>query len=354
MQVYFQSLNYSMANEDTTLEYELARKLEAKNILTVGGSGSRALPFLALPIESLTIVDVSPDQLLFIELKLQTIKQLERQDAIHFWTSEDANLRETIFEKLNLEQKFKDFYQFHAGQNPKSPPLFWGKWEKTFITFSKITSKVFSASVREKLFSAENPHEYFKQKIQGPRWSFLLRLFGNKALFNSLLYKGSFVKKNSPLSYFEYYYQAFERLFHLNVRRSHFLQLNLFGKVFCEEGLPIEFDPDIFAKIKASKLGPTYQQGSVFDRPEATLYNLVSLSNVPSYLSGDIEKDYLQVLAKNVAKDGVVVNRFYLRRTENTNESGYSDITKEHAGLISQELVQMYQVQLLKKTAHGS
>jgi hypothetical protein len=47
-----------MANDDTTLEYKLAQKIEAKNILTVGGSGSRCLPFLALPINQLKIVDV--------------------------------------------------------------------------------------------------------------------------------------------------------------------------------------------------------------------------------------------------------------------------------------------------------
>jgi S-adenosylmethionine-diacylglycerol 3-amino-3-carboxypropyl transferase len=354
MQTYFQSLNYSMANEDTTLEYELARKQSAKNILTVGGSGSRALPFLALPIESLTIVDVSPDQLLLIELKLQTIKQLEHKDAITFWTSEDAATREAIFQKLKLDQKFRDFYHFHVKQNPKLAPLYWGKWEKTFRTFSKLVSLFFSKGVREAAFKTDKPAAFFKDHIRGFKWDTIIKIVGNKAMFNSILYKGSFIQKNSALSYFEYYSQAFERLFALDIRRSHFLQLCLCGKVVREEGLPIEFDPILFARIKASNIAPIYQQGSVFERPEATLYDFVSLSDVPSYLSGEIEKNYLQMIKKNVADSGVVVNRFYLRTTEQTNESGYKDITQEHSGIISQELVQMYQVQLLQKTGHGS
>lgn len=354
MQTYFQSLNYSMANEDTTLEYELARKINAKKILTVGGSGSRALPFLALPIDALTIVDVSADQLLLIELKLQTIKQLEHRDAITFWTSEDAAAREIIFQKLKLDQKFQDFYRFHAKQNPKLPPLYWGKWEKTFRTFSKITGLFFSKNLREAAFKTDRPGTFFKEHIKGIKWDAIIKIVGNKAMFNSILYKGSFIQKNSALSYFEYYSQAFERLFSLDIKRSHFLQLCLCGKVVREEGLPIEFDPILFARIKASNVTPNYQQGSVFERPESTQYDFISLSDVPSYLSGEMEKNYLQMIKKNVANSGVVVNRFYLRTTEKTNESGYKDITPEHVGIISQELVQMYQVQLLQKTNHGS
>ena len=354
MQNYFQSLNYTMANEDTTLEFELARKLNSKKILTVGGSGSRALPFLALPLEALSIVDVSADQLMLIELKLLTIKQLEHQDAVLFWTSEETRVREEIFNKLKLEQKFQDFYHFHTEQNPKIAPLFWGKWEKTFIKISKITSFFFSKKLREALFTTDKPWQLYQDYIRGVKWDILLKIVGNKAMFNSILYKGSFIQKNSKLSYFDYYYQAFERLFALDVKRSHFLQLCFCGKVVTPEGLPIEFDPELFARIKASTITPQYIQGSVFERPESTQYDFVSLSDVPSYLSGDIEKNYLQMIKKNVAKSGVVVNRFYLRSTENTNESGYQDITQNHSGPISQELVQMYQVQLLQKSSHDS
>ncbi|MBA2404179.1 MAG: DUF3419 family protein [Bdellovibrionales bacterium] len=350
-QNYFQSLNYSMANEDTTLEYELARSLNLKSILTVGGSGSRALPFLALPLEHLTIVDVSPDQLLLIELKHQTIKQLSHADTLTFWTDESLQLRKEMFNKLKLDDKLHAFFKFHTDKNPSAAPLYWGKWEKTFQTFAKLTKVMFSEKVREGIFSAEDPYEYYQKNIKGKKWNLLLKIVGNKAMFNSLLYKGSFIQKNSALSYFDYYFQAFDRLFNLDVKRSHFLQLCFCGKVLFPEALPIEFSPEIFKKIKASSITPTYQQGSVFERTEATQYDFLSLSDVPSYLSGDIEKNYLQNISANVAKNGVIVNRFYLRTTEQTNEASFQNITVDHRGLISQELVQMYMVQILKKVS---
>lgn len=353
MQHYFQSLNYSMANEDTTLEYELVRSLRSKKVLTVGGSGSRALPFLALPIDELTIVDVSPDQLILIELKLETIKQLEHKEAVQFWTSEDGKLRSQIFSKLNLSSKLQEFYQFHLSLNPKNPPLYWGKWEKTFKTFSKITGFFFSQKLKEALFFSDKPYKFFEEHIKGFKWDTMLRLIGNKAMFNSILYKGSFIQKNSKLTYFEYYSEAFERLFRLDIKRSHFLQLCLCGKVVREEALPIEFDPILFERIKHSKVIPRYENGSIFERPESTEYDFVSLSDVPSYLSGEIEKNYLQMTRKNMANQGVVVNRFYLRVTENTDQTGFEEITSQHSGIISQELVQMYQVQILKRITSG-
>jgi len=349
-QNYFQNLNYSMANEDTYMEHRLIEKLNSKSILTVGGSGSRALPFLAHNPDNLRIVDVSADQLMLIELKLETIRQLSRTNAISFWTSENDQETEAIFNQMKLDEKFKPFFQFHLKNNPGVPPLYWGKWEKTFITFSKLTKLLFSKKVRVGVFSAPNPYKFYEENIKGIRWSMLLKLVGNKAMFNSLLYKGSFIKKNSPLSYFDYYHGAFDRLFKLEVKKSHFLQICLCGKVLHEEGLPIEFSEELFSKIKNSTTKPVYQQGSIFERPEDTKYDFISLSDVPSYLSGDIERNYIQMLSKNVASGGVIVNRFYLRSTENTDLSGFKDITNQYQNIISEELVQMYQVQLLQKS----
>ncbi len=348
---YFQNLNYSMANEDTYMEYRLVQKLDAKKILTVGGSGSRALPFLAVNPEELRIVDVSPDQLLLIELKLETIKQLTRSNAISFWTSVNDQETEAIFNQLKLDDKFKPFFLFHLKNNPGIPPLYWGKWEKTFIAFSKLTRLLFGQEVREGVFLAPNPYKFYEENIKGLRWSMLLKIVGNKAMFNSLLYKGSFIKKNSALSYFDYYHGAFDRLFKLEIKKSHFLQLCLCGKVIHEEGLPIEFSEELFNKIKNSPTRPVYQQGSIFERSEDSKYDFISLSDVPSYLSGDIERNYIQLLAKNVASGGMIVNRFYLRETENTDLNGFEDVSKQYQDIISEELVQMYQVQLLRKSS---
>lgn len=345
---YFQSLNYSMANEDTTLEFELARRLNSKAILSIGGSGSRCLPFLALPIDQLHIVDVSPQQILFIQFKLETIRQLTREDAITFWLSPESQVRQKILDSMKLTQELLAFYKAQDQHQPDHAPLFWGKWERTFQTFAKLTALFFSQTIREGLFQTQDSYNYFQQHIKGWRWNLLLKIVGNKAMFNSLLYKGDFIKKNSPLSYFEYYSQAFERLFALKVKQSHFLQLCLLGRVL-PEGLPIEFSPQIFEQIKKSKVQPSYQQGSVFEGEHQASFDFISLSDVPSYLSGPMERDYLQVMGEKLRPSGVIVNRFYLRTPEGSVTSGLRDFSHEHRDLIAQELVQMYMVQLLQK-----
>lgn len=345
---YFNQLNYSMANEDTTVEFELSRILGAKKILTVGGSGSRSLPFLAHSLDSLTIVDLSPDQLLFIELKLETIKQLTYEDAICFWTEELKEKRESVFNQLNLRSELRDFFKFQSNQNADIPPLYWGKWEKTFRKFSLLTRLFFSKTIRENLFKADNPDSFFNQYIKGLRWNLLLKIVGNKIMFNSLLYRGDFIVKNSPLSYFEYYSQAFERLIKLNIKKSHFLQICFFGKIIYPEALPLEFTPDIFEKIKRSDSIPKFNLGSIFDE-ETHHYDFVSLSDVPSYLKGEMENNYVQSISKKIETGGVIVNRFYLRTPENTNLNSFSDITESFTELTSNELVQMYQIQILQK-----
>ena len=336
---YFQELNYTLANEDTTLEFEMIKRGSFKKIFSVGGSGSRCLPFLALPIESLDIVDVSPFQLKLIAFKLRTIKELSREDAIALWHGEDSQRRNKLLDQMGNAQMWK-------GED--APPLYWGKWERTFGTFAKLAGVFFSEKTRRGIFTAQNPYEYYLKHIKGWKWSLILRILGNKAIFNSILYKGHFIKKNSELSYFDYYEQAFDRLFHLEVKKSHFLQMCFFGRVIHEEALPLEFQPGIFESIKASPVNPIYHEGSAFEVDSKEL-DFVSLSDVPSYLTGIIEKEFNQRFMNRLQKDGLIVNRHYLRVPEMMNLDGLLDVSEEFKTLSSQELVQMYQVQVLKK-----
>ncbi len=41
----------------------------------------------------------------------------------------------------------------------------------------------------------------------------LVKVIGNRATFNALLYKGDFIKKNVEQSYYDYYSEAFKKLF---------------------------------------------------------------------------------------------------------------------------------------------
>lgn len=349
MSFYFQDLNYSCANEDSTLEYTIAKNNHSKFILAIGGSGSRSLPFLALPIDRLHIVDISKTQLDFISFKLETIKQLERDDCIKLWTTENSFEREQIFKKITLEHRVQNLI-LNLMKRHKEPILYWGKWERTFIFFSKIVRIFFSSKTLIDFFESHDSFQFYQKQINGMKWKLLLKIIGNKTMFNSLLYRGSFIKKNSKLSYFDYYYQAFERLFKLNPKKSHFLQLCFLGKIKYQEGLPIEFYPDIFDKIKKSQITPTFENGSILNiLDDGTHFDFVSLSDVPSYFSGEEEVQYLKKISKRLYPKGVIINRYYLRKPENTISDDYINITNQFSSLISHEHVQMYELDIYQK-----
>lgn len=347
---YFHELNYTMANEDTTVEFEMVKNGNYKSILTVGGSGSRSLPFLALPITALKIADVSLLQIKLIQFKLETIRQLSRKDALDFWIGENSERRKEILKKLKLDSDLRDFIDTQIELNGTTlPPLYWGKWEKTFLKFSRLAGLLFSERTRRNLFNASEPYEYFRKNIKGIKWTFILRLVGNSAIFNSLLYKGHFIKKNSKLSYFDYYEKAFDRLFSLEIRKSHFLQICFFGKVIHEEALPIEFRPDIFELIKSSTVKPEYVTGSIFEDSTESTYDFISLSDVPSYLGGELERNFLQIMKDKTNNYGTIISRYYLRRPEQMKTEGLRDVSEEYSDLVKSELVQMYDIHILRK-----
>jgi S-adenosylmethionine-diacylglycerol 3-amino-3-carboxypropyl transferase len=127
-----------------------------------------------------------------------------------------------------------------------------------------------------------------------------------------------------------------------------FFRFVFFGKVLHEVALPIEFRPDIFESIKNSKVFPQYETGSVFEEKSDIKYDFISLSDVPSYLGGDLEKEFLQIMKERLTTEGTIVNRYYLRRPEGMNLTGLKDVSSDYKSLSSQELVQMYDVHILK------
>ena len=136
---YFSGLNYTLANEDTGFELALVNHYKPQNILTVCGSGGRSLPFLAHPIEKLTLVDLSGIQIELAQLKYITLSQLTYEDYLLFWgfppflPEENMRYRMSLFESLKLPQSlrenFAELFKFHNAEGL----IYKGTWEKRYI-----------------------------------------------------------------------------------------------------------------------------------------------------------------------------------------------------------------------------
>jgi len=350
-----------MANEDTSLEIAVCAKLRPRNVLAVSGSGSRCLSLLCVDsIEKLMIVDLAESQIFIAQLRLQLIKALSFEEYLQFWgyppfhNDNFKEMRKKVIGRLSLSDEAREYLTDTFQKSSWEKLLYLGKWEQTFITFSKAIKLLLGKHVN-KIFSFTNlddQRRYIKEDFPSKRFSTLLNILGNKKIFNFLLYKGGFVKKNISASYLEYYQSAFQSLFtHDLANKSFFLQLCFLGGIHLPEGIIPEGRKENFTKVK-NQLQHVKVEFIVKDLiqavEESSELDFVSMSNVPSYFSGEVEKSFLAKSLKSLSEGGVILLRNYLRKPD-ADRSGYQNISQMFNTQIKDEKVQMYDIEILKK-----
>lgn len=365
-EVFFKSLNYSLANEDTWPEVKLLRKWKPRKILSVAGSGGRALPLLVSHPAELHVIDLSEEQLWLVGLREETIRKLSHEDFLLFWgyppygSIAYNQQRREIFKTFELPEKSRKYFQTLFESVNWNTILYEGKWEKTFAKFSIVVRALLGSKLLHRSLSSlttEDQLRFEKEEFPKTRWDLVFKILGNATVFNALLYKGHFVKKNVPETHFDYYKKAFARIFGRTLLRENFFaQLCFFGKILTREAIPVEGDPEVFAAMKAWLLNHESipHLGNVLEivPRESSLSDIdfFSLSDVPSYFQGETEKNYLQIIRPRLSLGGVVIVRNYLRLPENTDLSGYEDITQEVAEAFHDERVQMYMVRAYRRS----
>lgn len=359
-QKYFSGLNYTLGNEDTSVEIELIKKILPKKIFSICGSGGRSLPLMHKGALELSLSDLSQEQLYLAELRLVTYRELSHSDFLLFWGyfpySDDNNQsrRRELFTGLKLSSPAYTFLSqvFHEIQF--NSLLYLGKWESTFAVFAKVC-RVIMGSDFDRIMRFDNLDDqiyYYQHSFPMKRWKALIHLLGNKAMFNALLYKGDFIKKNSPLSHFDYYFNAYNRLFTTDLaQKSFFLHLCFYGKIKSLHGVPVEASEESHARVHSSKTEVHYVKEDFVTHLNRGLnqYDFLSLSDVPSYFGGDLERDFMQKIKPGLLPGAIVVLRNYLRSPE-SNLKGFIDITESHAKLLEFEKVQMYEIRVYKFT----
>lgn len=356
---YFHSLNYTIGNEDASLELAVMPE-GVRHAFIVAGSGSRVIPLLSKGPHYITCVDSSRDQLSLAELRIASLNKLDHPKFLSFWgypsQSITSNEREDIFNKLELSHHARVNLESLFKKNSWRPLLYEGRWEKAFYKLSRINRwivgsqglNVFSCKTRKE------QEKYLETIFPHKAWSFVIFILGNAMVFNALLYKGSFPQRNIKKSLHSFYLERFERLFKQEiVRKNYFLQLLFFGRLQFSDGLPVECDPDIFqsAKKGLQKVKISYVQGDILKEAKNTSLpiDFLSLSDIPSYLKPPHEQTFLQEIKNYLSPRGIVVNRYYLRIPENLDVSGYQNITDNFRETIEREKIQMYSFEIFQK-----
>lgn len=357
-QKYFTGLNYTLGNEDTTVEIELVKHYRPKNVFSVCGSGGRALPLCSNDVELLTLSDLSKEQILLAKLREATYKQLDHEEFLCFWgyfPYADDNFcesRKKIFLKLSISDDVREFFDQVFHEINYSSVLYLGKWERTFQVLAKISQTIMGVNFDKimRFDDLDAQKKYYREEFPITRWKAVLFLVGNKTLFNALLYKGSFIEKNIPDSHYEFYFKAYDRLFTRSVaQNSFFLQLCFYGKIKSLAGVPVEAKKEAHERISGANTRTQYITEDLVAHLNkgSQKYDFLSLSDVPSYFRDDLEKNFMQMIKPGLNRGAIVVNRYYLRNPD-CDLTGFSDITQEHEKLISEELVQMYNIKIYR------
>lgn len=355
---YFTGLNYTLGNEDTTVEVELIKKLKPKKVFSICGSGGRSLPLMHQETTELVLSDLSKEQLLLAELRLATYRQLTHEEFLLFWgyfpfsDNNHAGKRRELFSRLTISSAVYNFFYKVFNETQFDSILYAGKWERTFAVFAKINRLLLGEDF-DRILRFDNLDEqvaYYRTKFPMKRWKALIHVLGNKAMFNALLYKGDFITKNSPLSHFDYYFQAFDRLFTKDLaQKSFFLHLCFYGKIKSLLGVPVEAGVESFERVHKAETKVFYEQEDfvTYLSKGDKQFDFLSLSDVPSYFGGDLERDFMQKIKPGLAPNAVVINRYYLRTSE-CNLEGFFDITDTYRDLVELEKVQMYDIRIYR------
>ncbi len=354
---YFHHLNYSLGNEDSEVEWAILPE-GAGRVLCVAGCGSRVLPLVARKPSHVVCADVSASQLRVTELRVEAARALEHADYLRFFgyppDPGTPEVRRRLFDRIALSDDTRAYWLDVFDHQAWASILYDGRWERTFRKLSRVNG----ALTRERgraLFDAPTVEEhaaYLRDHFPRRAWLLTLLLLGNPIVFNLMLYKGDFPRKNVGGTPFQFYRQAFDKLFAQGPSRANFfLQIVFFGELRFAEGNPIECRPDVYESIRSAlaSTSVTYRLGDILEvaHTEGGAFDFVSLSDVPSYFAPPREQTYLQDLRPALSPGALVVLRYYLRKPERTVRTGYRAITERFAKLIANEKVGVYDIEVL-------
>lgn len=312
MSGYFTNLNYSLANEDSSIE-----RLAIGNFstaLAVAGSGSRAFSLIHRDLKKLIIVDISQPQIEFSQFKWELIQKLSYQNYLMVMGYKTASLSERL--KIIDAGKLSSQSKIYADSIPrkclKQGLIYSGRWESILRRLGRIIVG-FTLHRFKKNFEADANREALWPK---KRLNFFVRLLGNAKILNTFLYRGQMVKA-SEQGLENFLLQNFEYTFlNRDPKKSFFHQLLFLGHIEYEQALPIDVTPEVFQQIKNYSGSIEFHVIDLVSSIRTFSFEFGSFSNVPSYFSDEQNKIFEDELARKFIKGlkKVVIRSFLKHR----------------------------------------
>jgi S-adenosylmethionine-diacylglycerol 3-amino-3-carboxypropyl transferase len=361
---YFSDLNYTLANEDTRIEFDLL-PMNADQVFCIAGSGSRVLPLIAKNPRRIEVVDMSVSQLYLTELRYQATKVMSYEEWLFFFGyrgalqsggSDAGDDRAALFDRVVLSSEARQYWQERREGWTTRGFIFLGRWESHFQKLGKIFREYLRCDFTP-IFEAQNlPEqiELWKKHWPAMRFTAFMRVAASEYVFNKYLYKGHFAgneggrtEQKPPYQFLE---EAFHRIFHTQlVRKGYFLQVLFLGKIRFEEGLPLEAHQSVFDAVKAARTELTYRVGNLLEILPEKAWDFVSLSDTVSYLSAPDANALLKIQNAATRPGSTMVIRSFLRAPTAIDLQGWEELKDVEEQAWKRDVSAVYRFHIYRK-----
>lgn len=361
---YFSDLNYTLANEDTRIEFDLLPE-NAKRVFSIAGSGARCLPLIAKNPQALDVIDMSVSQLYLCELRFQAMKTLTYEEYLFLLGyrgslqsgSDQGDSREFIFKKLSLSPEATQYWNDRKLGWRDRGFILLGRWESHFQKLGHLFREVLKCDF-SKVFEAQSIEEQIKlyeKYWPKVRWNSFIRIAASEYVFNRFLYKGHFSGKSEHKTEqrapSQFIMEEFTRIFRTQlVRKNYFMQILFLGRIAYEEGLPLEAHQHIFEAVKRSTTEITYLHGNLLEQLPLHAYDFISLSDTISYLAENDANQILQKLSPKTKTGSQMVIRSFMRAPKAIDLKGWEELQEKNKWAQYKDGTGVYQFHIFAKS----
>lgn len=313
---FYKRLNYSLGNEDWSVEEQALRVAPGDRVVCVTASGDRSLHLLMTECAEIISIDMNKIQNCLLDLKVAAIAQLDFEKYLAFLGCESTPHRQAIYNELKPHLSPDSIAYWDANKKMiERGIVYQGMTERLTNVGSKFF-KLLRHKKIEKLLSFTNLEE--QRQYVAKTWDtyFLKQVFAVLLNSNFLKYVlndpglNSYV--DSSISPGKYIYQGMQRYLQNNLaRKSPLLQLVINGRILPDAYFPyLTFNG--YNKIRRNMNRLTYRTDNIIEYLTNHAPNQIdcfSMSDIASYMPQMIFEKLLQGI-HNAAKPGA---RFCLR-----------------------------------------
>jgi S-adenosylmethionine:diacylglycerol 3-amino-3-carboxypropyl transferase len=344
-------LYYSHVNEDNRVERTILRNACCKTIVSVAGSGERVLALMdEESCSDIEVVDVNPEALYLLELKLTALEFLYVEEYLAFIGHYPASvsMRREWFERIRekLSYRCRCFWLINSNQVEKGI-LNMGHFEKFLRRVRKPVNFFLGSKFKEVIRQGYNSKTFPAMK-----WNMICRLFSVRFVYKIYGNRDvAFTGKDASINYIP---KAITQTIQANKAPSSFMMHLVFQghlRDMNEKDLPPSLNRVVLSRIKQrlaeKQLTVRYH---VNDLLTYTKKHAHKLATPVFYSASDLlsfeDYSYMHELLETTgSRDSLVVWRAFLRnRAGNENARFNQPVYKNTIDHSAYESTGMYQV----------